>query len=338
MKKNELKDITEITPEYDVAISFLSSDQLLAAELAGRLQESLKVFFFPKAQTQLAGTDGLESMRAPFATGSLVNVILFRAEWGNTDWTRLEESAIKDGCLRRGWNTLFFVQLENNPSLPRWLPDTHVRYSLGLYGIDGLVGAIKARVQEQGGRIVKAGASAHANRVRLEAELIADKAKFFRDRPWIESNVYPSISQALLLAVEIVTREGALMSPQIRAGMAELVRKGNFSCVMSDDRVSVAAGWVQPIYNDIQRGSHIAIRNFRGAVALPGERKMCVFGPELVTERLFVPDLTASREVAWVEQGKTRQLSADDLGNEIASACFDLVSKVSRGEIELPFT
>ena len=53
MKKNELKDITEITPEYDVAISFLSSDQLLAAELAGRLQESLKVFFFPKAQTQL---------------------------------------------------------------------------------------------------------------------------------------------------------------------------------------------------------------------------------------------------------------------------------------------
>ena len=53
-------------PKYDVAISFLFEDQNLAAAIYDKLSEGLKVFFYPRNQEELAGTDGLESMRKPF--------------------------------------------------------------------------------------------------------------------------------------------------------------------------------------------------------------------------------------------------------------------------------
>lgn len=55
-------------PEHDVAISFLAKDQQIAGALAERLGESLKLFYYPRAQEQLAGTDGMETMRKPFVT------------------------------------------------------------------------------------------------------------------------------------------------------------------------------------------------------------------------------------------------------------------------------
>jgi hypothetical protein len=46
--------------EYDVAISFLAGDTPTASALCEQLENSgLKVFFFPRNQEELAGTDGL---------------------------------------------------------------------------------------------------------------------------------------------------------------------------------------------------------------------------------------------------------------------------------------
>jgi len=47
------------------------------------------VFFYPHNQEEPVGTNGIESMREPFLT-SRVNVILFRARYGNTPWTGVE--------------------------------------------------------------------------------------------------------------------------------------------------------------------------------------------------------------------------------------------------------
>jgi hypothetical protein len=58
--------------KYDVAISFLSKDSHTAAALNDKLSEGLNVFFFPRKQEDLAGTDGLESMREPFYDTSRV--------------------------------------------------------------------------------------------------------------------------------------------------------------------------------------------------------------------------------------------------------------------------
>lgn len=65
-------------PKYDIAISFLSKDEPTAAAIYQKLSEGLEVFFFPRKQEELAGTDGLESMRKPFFDESRVMVVLYR--------------------------------------------------------------------------------------------------------------------------------------------------------------------------------------------------------------------------------------------------------------------
>ena len=77
-------------PKYDVAISFHSKDEPTAAALHEHLSEGLEVFFYPRSQEDLAGTNGLESMKEPFADNSRVNVVLFREPWGQTPWTGVE--------------------------------------------------------------------------------------------------------------------------------------------------------------------------------------------------------------------------------------------------------
>ena len=70
-------------PKFDVAISFLVKDEPIAAALYRALSETLNVFFFSRKQEELAGTDGMESMRGPFLDGSRVMVVLYREGWGN---------------------------------------------------------------------------------------------------------------------------------------------------------------------------------------------------------------------------------------------------------------
>ena len=64
-------------PKFDVALSFLSADESIAAAFYNALSADLDVFFFPRKQEDLAGTDGLESMRSPFLEDSRVVVVLF---------------------------------------------------------------------------------------------------------------------------------------------------------------------------------------------------------------------------------------------------------------------
>ena len=81
-------------PKYDVAISLLSRDEPVGAALHDRLSEGLEVFFYPRKQEDLAGTDGEESMRKPFLDDSRVVVVLYREGWGKTPWTGVEQTAI----------------------------------------------------------------------------------------------------------------------------------------------------------------------------------------------------------------------------------------------------
>src|ERR1700730_4227240 len=113
-------------PMYDVAISFLFQDQRTAQALHDELTTSgLNVFFFPRRQEELAGTNGMESMGTPFL-GARVNVVLFRKPWGETPWTRVEDTAISERCFKGGWSTLMFVQLEKAHSVQKWVPGTQL--------------------------------------------------------------------------------------------------------------------------------------------------------------------------------------------------------------------
>jgi len=139
-------------PKFDVAISFLVKDEPIASALNSELSKTLSVFFFPRKQEDVAGTDGMESMRKPFLGDSRVMVVLYREQWGKTRWTAIEETAVKDACFNGNWKRLFFIALDRTSVLPEWLPEYHVRYNWEDFGLDQAVGAIKARVIDNGGQ------------------------------------------------------------------------------------------------------------------------------------------------------------------------------------------
>src|SRR5215467_15493096 len=189
---------------YDVAISFLVADEKIASAIKTRLA-CLNVFFYPHNQEELIGSNGLESMRAPFLSAR-VNVVLYRERYGKTPWTGVELAAIQDSCLKTGFRSLLFVQLEKKDGKPDWLPDTHIRCALGDFTVDQLVGAIKNKFQELGGTIHRPDAMSEAERVKREAEYIADRDAMMRDYRWIEGTVRRSLHETFKKVENLVAQ------------------------------------------------------------------------------------------------------------------------------------
>ena len=201
-------------PQYDVAISFLSIDEPSAAALYGRLSDGLKVFFYPRSQEELAGTDGLESMRTPFLSGSRIVVVLYREPWGKTPWTRVEQTAIQEGCLNHGWHRLFFLVLDRMSAIPVWLPQNHVRFNFEEFGLEQAVGAIKARVQESGGIIEPMTAL-------KRAAIYEEEARYAEDRKSIGSfegmaTVRQKVSEVLIEIQRLTEQINASGNAQIQ--------------------------------------------------------------------------------------------------------------------------
>jgi len=188
--------------EYDVAISFLVVDENIAASIKGGLS-GLNVFFYPHNQEDLIGTNGIETMRAPFLSAR-VNVILFRERYGKTPWTGVELSAIQDSCLKSRYDSLVFVQLDKNDKKPDWLPDTHIRCILGDFTVEQLVGAIKNKVQERGGTICRPDAKSEAFRVQQEAQYLTDRQNMLRGARWVDGVVKPAVYSSLDRVVELI--------------------------------------------------------------------------------------------------------------------------------------
>lgn len=136
--------------EYDVAFSFNALDEGIATQLNDLLAPRLKTFLYSERQREIAGTDGQESFSAVYGKKARLVVILFRPEWGETPWTRVEQDAIKNRSLNDGWDFTTFVPTVAKPEMPPWLPKTRLYVGLERWGIQGAAAAIEARATERG--------------------------------------------------------------------------------------------------------------------------------------------------------------------------------------------
>jgi hypothetical protein len=319
------------TLKYDVAISFLSQDQAIAAAFHQKLTESLEVFFFPRNQDDLAGTDGLESMREPFVRGSRVIVVLYRERWGKTPWTRVEETAIKDGCLEHGWERLFFVVLDRESPLPRWLPQTHVRFNYEDYGLEQAVGAIKARVQENGGRPAPFTPIKRAEMLEAEQQYIRDKSRMNSAEGL--DKILDSVRDMFDEIQSQCTNINQQQSLRIRCSATFAKGQVVQPCAMTDDHVGLTVSWFQRFSNTLD-GSALVVTEFNGRLILPNETgQMYFMKPEVLGERKYAPDLSLAREYGWKEEGISDFISSHMLAERCVIRFLDLVSRRNRGEL-----
>jgi hypothetical protein len=318
-------------PKYDVAISFLAKDEPIARELYDRLSEVLKVFYFPHNQEDLVGTNGLETMREPFFDSRVV-VVLYGDPWGKTPWTGVEETAIGERCLKQGWPGLVFVNLDRTSVTPKWVPTTHVRFGMLAYGMEGLVGVIKARVQEHGGKLVPVDAMTEMARVRREATYLADREALMRDRRWIEGTVHANIKQSLQDVIALMQNANA------DHGFEIIGKADGTVCVMRSGGVSLGIGWHQPIFNRVEddRGDECYLRasEFSGTLILPGERGWVMETPSELKRHKFKVDVSETRELVWKESGTKTIIPAPALADHLMRIFLDLLSRANWGKIQ----
>jgi hypothetical protein len=141
--------------KYDIAFSFVGEDEGLATQLNDRLQDRYRTFLYSKAQQQLAGTDGEKIFNAVFGKEARIVAVLLRPEWGQTSWTRIEETAIRNRAHEQGYDFTTFIVTKRGTSIPDWLPRTRIWYNLERFGPDGAAAVLEARVQDRGGTAVQ---------------------------------------------------------------------------------------------------------------------------------------------------------------------------------------
>ena len=164
--------------EFDVAFSFHSLDEGLATELSDLLQDRFKTFLYSKKQEILAGADGEEVFGAVFGQNSRCVVIFYRKEWGETPFTRIEQTAIRNRAFNEGYDFTLFIPTEKPPDVPSWVPRMRLWFGMERFGLRGAAAVIEARLQELGGEPRAESVSDRAARFQRARELDAAKRQF----------------------------------------------------------------------------------------------------------------------------------------------------------------
>src|SRR5690606_2512554 len=129
-----------------VAFSFLVQDELLATRIAEILKERHRVFLYSREQEQLAGTDGEKSFNEVFSEQAWVVVVLYRHGWGESPWTRIEETAIRNRAYDEGYGFALFVPIADKPTVPKYVPKTRLWIGFTRIRIHGAASVIDARI------------------------------------------------------------------------------------------------------------------------------------------------------------------------------------------------
>jgi hypothetical protein len=303
--------MNDTTYAYDAAFSFLSEDEPLALKPAELLKGRYSVFVYSERQKELAGRDGVEEFSAVFSSRARVSIVLHRAGWGATKWTRIEETAIKERALESGWDFLLVVALDNTPP-PVWLPRTKLWLGFERFGLDALIGAIDARVQEAGGAPREETARVRAERLRLEREREAERRQVLNSQRGVDlaRTELDELQQYLEAEAPAISASGTPI---------QFVRARPDRFYIGSDRASVTFGWAQQWSNSVEYAS-LLLRTLDG----PYHHDGWGGGPEEIDSVRARFDLDGIGQPVWVEERSEVLLSTRALGEKYLKVLLEL--------------
>jgi len=300
--------------KYDIAISFLQQDEALAWQLHDNLITNFNVFVYSKKLEDVGATDGLEKYREVFTKQANVTVVLYRAGWGKTKFTALEESAIKDFCLNNQYKGLVLVRLDAQP-VPRWVPDTHIYIDYSLYQLEGTVGVIKLRSQEAG--------------VEVRQETSLDRAKRAKRRKQSQTNREIALDTR---GGEAARAETTKLFESIKEKICNIQKElpsMNLDCgYRQNELVASGSGHSMRIiyfqtYGNIIRDVPLECQLFNARLLLPGESGFFLKEPSSIEHRNFKLDYDDNLGWHWEESNKKSTFTSNLLGENLVSWFVD---------------
>ncbi|UYO52365.1 hypothetical protein [Rhodopseudomonas palustris] len=248
--------------EYDVAFSFNALDESIATQLNDLLSPRVKTFIYSERQREIAGTDGQEKFSEVYGQTARLVVVLFRPEWGETPWTRVERDAIKNRSLNDGWDFTVFVPTVERPQMPPWLPKTKLYVGLHRWGIEATAAVIEARVSELGG-------NPHEETVVERADRFARAVKFNEQQERFQSShegvqaalqAYDDFSTAMERQVEAIASAGIKINVK---------RSQHFRILTGLSPCNTVCSFL-PFYANVIKDIHLSVDVYKGFPELPG--------------------------------------------------------------------
>lgn len=297
--------------KYEVAISFLEKDEQLALQIADRLRDriNVNVFVYSERQDELAGTDGVENFSRIFGEEARVVVILYREQWGETKWTRVEENAIRARGFNEGHEFVLLVKLDNSTQPPRWLPPTRIWVGYERYSIDGVASAIETRVQSLGGNVHSESAIDYAARLDRSISFASERRAWYESKRGLEEATQEL--NKLFSELKRLVNEIAEKTPRLHLSFD---RGGQDVCVFKCKGLELQVIWTKRPADSL-KDAHLW-------VLIIENRQRRSWSSEIDTIKhynvQYIPDLDLGRQVVWrkVDEAErlctSRQL-ADDL-------------------------
>lgn len=296
--------------KYDVAFSFLAQDEALAMQMNDRLQDRVKTFIYSERQKEIAGTDGEETFGRVFREESLLVVVLYRAAWGETKWTRVEQTAIRARGFDHGHDFVKFIPLDDPAKVPPWLPPTHIYIGLKRFGVDGAAAVIEQRIRELGGHAHQETVEEHAQRLERSLEFSKRREQFAWDVGAREAAERVEELPDLLRAVaESIQRSSSiLLKVQVERSMGTVTYLGGLRQVF-------AITWHRQYANKLTN-SDLRVSLMSHLPSGPG--RWVIEQPTVSKTWHFKYDLMPSETGGWIEsEARSRNFSNSELAEHL---------------------
>jgi hypothetical protein len=137
--------------KYDLAISLLDEDAQIGWDIVDKLGNPDKTFFYKKDIDEITFTNGVNVFSDIFSKYARFVLVLYRENYGNTDWTAIEYSIIQERfkrTIKTNNSPILFCKLDTSPN-PTWLPETYIYFKVTQ--IDELVRLIQKKITDFGG-------------------------------------------------------------------------------------------------------------------------------------------------------------------------------------------
>ena len=299
--------------DVDVAFSFLAADEPVTRQIAQLIEDRVAPFVYSEQQKELAGTNGVATLTRIFRETATLSVVLYRAGYGSTKWTRIEESAITSRGLEQGWDTVFLISLDG--TRPTWIPPAQFWYGVEQVGprtAADVILAHHARVRESGrpeSHLV------HAGRV---AQRLANTEEARQWRGTIEA--FHAVQQELAWMRDYLTAEVDNLNDAMPTLHARFVTQDHWVFGVDAQGATVHFGWSQQ-YNNTLTNTLLNARE-RAAPDIRDKPIRLRYARPLQTvlERDYEPVLGEGGTVMWEsvsERGKPCFTSKQLLGRHL---------------------
>lgn len=305
--------------KYDVAFSFLAEDEELVTQINDLIQDRVSTFLYSRKQGEIAGTDGEQTFNRVFGSEARIVFVLYRNGWGETPWTRIEETAIRNRAFEEGYDFVIFVPLDKPPDVPKWLPKNRIWVGLDRWGIEGVATVIEARIQEVGGSPREETVEDRAS--RLGRAIAAEKKK----QAFLHSNSGVKAANTAVKNLFVEFERVVKKLADSENGVNLQIETTREQCAIYGGNFTLSFHWSLSFSNTLQ-SSAFYVSLWKGSVPVRGRSFFPREKPRKLKEIEFNFDQTGSGKAAWRElRGQKRLFSNDQLAKFAITLLLDKI-------------